>query len=137
MYGGEGSNRTKDRIILESILVTIYRESHSNLERNFALAGLSHMHAEKDMTETFKVILEHIATCFPNEYKAGRTATYIIPNVLADGAATIEEEAVVGRTLESESQDAGLGDGAEGAVEEEELFEVELTAEDLSIDGLL
>ena len=121
------------------------------MERNFVLSGLTNSHAEKDMTATFKVVLEQLKDLLPNEYKVGRSSRYIIPNILANGAAIIEEEA--GRQMEAPSRNSRSevpGDGGEAALEdddemsdleevgnhdaEEEELEVELTAEDLSIE---
>lgn len=137
MYGGEGSNQTKARIILESILILVYRNSHANIERNFVLSGLTTAHAEKDMTATFMAILEQIKEDGPNEYRAGRPGKYVVPNVLADGAAIIQSEAGV-RKGASRPEDDGEGDEEEDGMEDagaEEELDVELTAEDLSIDG--
>ncbi|KAI9059313.1 hypothetical protein FKP32DRAFT_1532880, partial [Trametes sanguinea] len=89
VYGGEGSNYTKAHIMLESVLVTIYRSSHANIERNFRLSGLTHKHATKDMRATFELVLEYLKTLSPNEYVAGRTSAYPIPNAFTCGAAII------------------------------------------------
>ncbi|TBU50997.1 hypothetical protein BD310DRAFT_792908, partial [Dichomitus squalens] len=84
---GEGSNYTKERILLESVLVLIYRNCHANMERNFALPGLSTRHAKKDMRKTFHEILKHMEERGPNEYRARRKSKYIIPDAVGKGAA--------------------------------------------------
>ncbi len=80
-YGSESSNFTKKRVLLESILVLVYRSSHANFERNFKLPGLTYKHAEKDMRETFRLILdEYIKKERPHEYTAGRKSDYTRPD---------------------------------------------------------
>ncbi|KAI0631313.1 hypothetical protein C8Q77DRAFT_1027115, partial [Trametes polyzona] len=86
IYGGEGSNFTKDRVIAESILVLLYRSSHANIERNFQLPGLTYKHAEKDMRATFSKILdEYFKKYSPNKRTRGRGANYSIPNQVVRG----------------------------------------------------
>lgn len=145
VYGGEGSNHTKARIILESILITIYRTSHSNIERNFVLAGLTHTHAGKDMAATFKTVLQQIAIDMPNENHAGRSTAYIVPNVLAEGAAILQQESGARRGARTSASEeaAEENDGAlreedvgvfDDAMEVDDDLEVEVTAEDLSTE---
>ncbi|CDO76158.1 hypothetical protein BN946_scf184740.g1 [Trametes cinnabarina] len=141
IYGGKSSNYTKARIILESVLVTVYRSSHANIERNFHLRGLTSKHATKDMRETFKVVLEYLRTLCPNEYVPGRTAAYSIPNAFTRGAAIIAAEWC--RRKEQGGQGAErvetlgemLGEDAEQA--DGDPVNVELSVEDLSVDGLI
>ncbi|CDO72246.1 hypothetical protein BN946_scf184970.g98 [Trametes cinnabarina] len=140
IYGGEGSNYTKARIILESVLVAIYRSSHANLERNFYLAGLTHKHASKDMKQTFTVLLEYLKTVVPNEYVAGRRSAYSIPNIFVHGAGIIAAESAC-RT-ETDRVDDGLSREKEAMGEEideveEDFLDVELSAEDLRVEGTI
>ncbi|KAI1781638.1 hypothetical protein LXA43DRAFT_881670 [Ganoderma leucocontextum] len=134
-YGGEGSNYTKARIILESVLVLVYRSSLANLERNFALSGLSHAHAAKDMRETFKVVLDFIRGQKANEFKGGRTVNHSIPDIIMQGGEIIENEEPgkgvgLGQSVEVVEGETELHLGVDGA-------EIELTAEDLSTEGIL
>ncbi|EJF63965.1 hypothetical protein DICSQDRAFT_145419 [Dichomitus squalens LYAD-421 SS1] len=92
IYGGEGSNYTKERILLESVLVRIFRNSHANMEQNFALSGLTTRHAKKNMKKTFDDILKRMEERGPNEYRARRKSQYVIPDALMKGAAMIEKE---------------------------------------------
>ncbi len=125
----------------------IYRSAHANMERNFALAGLTSAHAEKDMSKTFKVVLEQLIELLPNEYKSARTSHYSIPNILANGAAIIEEEggrrmgvpvaaATEGDEVEGDDEMSDLEDAGErepgGGLEDD--LETELTADDLSVE---
>ncbi|KAI0084796.1 hypothetical protein BDY19DRAFT_987352 [Irpex rosettiformis] len=95
IYGGEGSNYTKKRILEESPLVLVYRQSHANFERNFHLPGLSTAHAKKDMTLTFQEVLLYIKSleASPNKHHSGRSAKYIVPDVLTRGSSILETEA--------------------------------------------
>ncbi|KAI0750728.1 hypothetical protein C8Q80DRAFT_1217698 [Daedaleopsis nitida] len=79
-YRGEGSNYTKNRIILETVL------------RKFALSGISHAHGKKDMTRTFATVLEHIKMLNSNMYSAGCSSRYPVPDKLMEGAAMIQQE---------------------------------------------
>ena len=99
MYGGSGSNNTKERILLESILVLLFRSSHANFERNFQLSGLSFVHARKDMQKTYEAVLQYLRSEKPNTFKAGRSSTYVIPNLTSRGAETMEREAYTRRRL--------------------------------------
>ncbi|KAI0741659.1 hypothetical protein C8Q80DRAFT_1123500 [Daedaleopsis nitida] len=129
-YGGEGSNNTKKRVILKSILIKIFRNAHANVEQNFVLPGLTNAHGVKDMSRTFALILDYMKTLHANEYQAGRTSCYPIRNVLVEGAATIEAESGLGKEdAGPEAPETAAGDFAP---EESEDVEMELTAEDLS-----
>ncbi|KAI0636167.1 hypothetical protein C8Q77DRAFT_1052009, partial [Trametes polyzona] len=134
IYGGGGSNHTKGRIILESVLVLVFRASHANLERNFCLRGLTNAHGKPDMRATFAAVLSHMQALGPNMYKAGRQAQYVVPNAMGKGAAIIEAEARP-RGIPTSGPDVAVQE-VESVMEEllSEELNVELTAEDLSID---
>ncbi|TBU61019.1 hypothetical protein BD310DRAFT_767432, partial [Dichomitus squalens] len=87
MYGGSGSNNTKERILFESILVLLFRSSHANFERNFRIGGLTFAHAKKDMRKTFKFVLDYLKSNEqqPNNYIAGRTSRHSIPDMIGKG----------------------------------------------------
>ncbi|OJT02517.1 hypothetical protein TRAPUB_6934 [Trametes pubescens] len=136
IYGGEGSNFTKNRVLLESILVLIYRSSHANFERNFKIPGLSSKHAEKDMRATFQHILdEYIKKYRPNEYVAGRGASYTIPDQVVKGAEVLRAEWAAARRGETAAQDDDGGDV--GAMDNEVAEGPELTADDISAEGVI
>ncbi|KAI1781686.1 hypothetical protein LXA43DRAFT_908048 [Ganoderma leucocontextum] len=140
IYGGEGPNYTKRRILLESIIVLLLRASHANFERNFRLPGLTYAHAKKDMRQTFKDMLARLEKRQPNERVNGRKGTgYTIGDALSEGAATLAREwskPRQGRTGEGAREQEVTGDGdSEGEDLDEDA--VELTEEDLSIDGML
>ncbi|KAI0685472.1 hypothetical protein BC835DRAFT_1290053, partial [Cytidiella melzeri] len=62
IYGGEGSNYTKKRILDESALVLIYRNCHKVFEQNFLLSRLTYAHTTKNMTTTFHQVIQYIIT---------------------------------------------------------------------------
>ncbi|KAH9847338.1 hypothetical protein C2E23DRAFT_712394, partial [Lenzites betulinus] len=91
-YGGEGSNYTKERILLESVLVLIYRNVHKTMERNFALPGITIAHGQPNMQATFKAVLAAIVAegeKGPNEYVRGRRAPYVLPDSISDGVSIL------------------------------------------------
>ncbi len=147
IYGGDGANSTKAYILLESVLVLLYRSSHANMERNFALSGLTSAHAEKDMKAMFQTILDNLLVDdssppelwkSPNTYKAKRRSNYVIPDALIQGAATIEKEGAKGQrgaAGEGGGEDEQEGEGREEGDEAPEP-EMELDIDDLSTDGL-
>ncbi len=133
IYGGDGSNFIKDRILLESVLVLLYRSSHENMERNFALVGLTTMHADKDMHATFEPLLKTLLEneVSPNSYKAKRKSNYVIPDALIKGTSIIERE---GGKQRRQTEEGENGE-EEREEEEEERDETELTIDDISMDG--
>lgn len=162
MYGGEGSNYSKERVIEESAIVLVFRNSHANFERNFKLGGLSNAHAQKDMTETFQQVLKYIKERKLNEAQGGRRAKYEIGNMVVKGSALILEDAkqrqekgmaVAASSGPASSEPASSGQANEGGncaggergpaemTEDQEAYLWEsfgpLTAEDLSIEGIL
>lgn len=143
IYGGEGSNQTKDYIILESVLVLIFRNSHSNMERNFSLSGLTTTHAEKDMRTTFEAvwsaILQDGKTKSPHVYQAKRPSSgYEIPDGIMRGTEIIEKEGGNKKRKRTGGEAAGEveQEDEEEDEEPEEPEEPELELDDLNIDGI-
>ncbi|KAA1479733.1 hypothetical protein DENSPDRAFT_789531 [Dentipellis sp. KUC8613] len=122
-HGGSGSNRSKERIITESPLILVYRNSHANIEKNFKLAGLSFAHAEKDMTQSFRELTKYMKNHRTNEYTAGRKSAHEIPDALDEGVTaefkvtSMEEDGLEGVDI--------FGDSTMEAV----------TGEDLGVDA--
>ncbi|KAI1791086.1 hypothetical protein LXA43DRAFT_889951, partial [Ganoderma leucocontextum] len=143
IYGGEGSNYSKNRILLESVLVLLFRSSHGNFERNFRLPGLTYAHAKKNMRETFKEMLRKLELRAPNEHRATRGGTgYGIANALAEGATILAKE--WSRPRRDPTNGTGEEADGNGEITEEEEdrgdseeIARELTEDDLSVDGLL
>lgn len=83
--GGKGSNRTVARIILESPLVQIYHNLHSNFQSNFLHNNLSAQHGESNMAKTFQALCTYMAGHSANEVKHGRKSHHRVPDLLAKG----------------------------------------------------
>ena len=85
IYGGEGSNKTIQKIIEESTLIQIFRDIHISFEKNLALTHLSKEHGDTDMASTFADLLAHIMMEKTHQYIPGRRSQHLIHNLLADG----------------------------------------------------
>ncbi|KAG2109075.1 hypothetical protein BD769DRAFT_1330201, partial [Suillus cothurnatus] len=72
-------------IILESPLVQIYRNLHSNFQSNFLHNNLSAQHGESNMTKTFQALCTYMAAHSANEVKQGRMSHHRVPDLLAKG----------------------------------------------------
>lgn len=100
--GGQGSNRTVARIILESPLVEIYRKAHSVIEENFIAADHTSSHSDPNMTKTFESLLKKMRASNPYLLKIGRETTYELPDLLNlgyelfDKAITVEVHEDIG-----------------------------------------
>ncbi|KAH9914881.1 uncharacterized protein BXZ73DRAFT_92716 [Epithele typhae] len=129
VYGGEGSNFTIKRIKEESVLVLIYRNSHSNVETNFKLPGLTTTHGDPDMTTTFASVLERLRDLHPNKFVAGRRSAYMMPHYISKGGSMLVEDPERER------------EGAEAEAELEERPELDeeqnLDADDLSVETFI
>ncbi|KAF8443001.1 hypothetical protein L210DRAFT_3312651, partial [Boletus edulis BED1] len=80
-----GSNRTVDRIILESPLVQVYRNLHTTIARNFLHSHLSTRHAEVDMTKTFEEVCQGMTKHSPHIVQMGRKSKCTIPDLISKG----------------------------------------------------
>ena len=85
MFGGQGSNYTKSRVLEESVLIELYCTCHANIERNFGLASLTSRHASPDLTKTFQKMESYFKAHGPNKHKSGRKSAYTIPDMLSKG----------------------------------------------------
>ncbi|KAH7917214.1 hypothetical protein BV22DRAFT_1026806 [Leucogyrophana mollusca] len=83
--GGKGSNRTVARIILESPLVQIYRNTHSNIEKNFMHSHLTFAHTEPDMTKTLHHLTQNMKKQSPHQLNPGRQSSCSITDLLDKG----------------------------------------------------
>ncbi|KAF9234422.1 hypothetical protein BU15DRAFT_14021, partial [Melanogaster broomeanus] len=83
--GGKGSNRSIERIILESPLVQVYRNVQGIIERNFELTHLTTNHAAPDMKKTFMKLLKHLALNSPHEVTIGRKSHHGISDLHDEG----------------------------------------------------
>ncbi|KAJ7899220.1 hypothetical protein B0H14DRAFT_3543559 [Mycena olivaceomarginata] len=84
-YGGRGSSYTKKRVLEESPLIQIYSQCCSNIERNFQLTSYTSRQAAPDMTKTLAKMSIYFQEHGPNEHRAGRKTTYVVPDVISQG----------------------------------------------------
>ncbi|KAF7793203.1 hypothetical protein EIP86_004312 [Pleurotus ostreatoroseus] len=127
IYGGEGSNYTKKRILMESPLVLLFRSSHANFERNFQLTGLTTRHAQKNMTEMYSILLKYMTEQGPNEVRTGRKSAASLPDSLSHGASVLLAESV-----------KHADDGLEILIAEDgEELEVSITENDVSVEDFM
>ncbi|KIK75702.1 hypothetical protein PAXRUDRAFT_93458, partial [Paxillus rubicundulus Ve08.2h10] len=64
--GGKGSNRTVQRILLESPLVQVYHNIQWMVQQTFEHTHLTTNRADLDMTKTFSKMLEQFALNSPH-----------------------------------------------------------------------
>lgn len=116
IFGGSFSNYTKERVIAESPLIEVYHSCHANIERNFQLGGLTTRHTPADMKRTYRVLVEYMEQHATNEYQAGRTTSYPIPDVLNKGLTLL---------LHAQTQEGGVKgvarEAGQNMVEEEDV----------------
>ncbi|EPQ50063.1 hypothetical protein GLOTRDRAFT_51073 [Gloeophyllum trabeum ATCC 11539] len=85
IYGGGGSNYTKDRVITESTLIDVYRGCIENMEENLHLTDLTSRHGPPDLAATYAALVRYMKAEATNEYRPGRGSAYEIPNVFDSG----------------------------------------------------
>jgi hypothetical protein len=118
LFGGRYANYTKKRVIEESSLIDVYHSCHVNIERNFLLGGLTSRHTPPDMTRTYEALMKYMVIHGPNESRAGRTAAYIIPDIIMKGMTLLQTMDGSANTREVE------GDNDEVAEDEDVLGEI-------------
>jgi len=111
--GGKGSNRTVDRIILESPLVQVYRNLHTVFQRNFMHTQLTTQHAEVNMEKTFLEVCKHLSKHSPHEVQNGRKSKYNIPDLTSRGAGMMDKSGAADTT-----EDGGEGIDERAAFED-------------------
>ncbi|KAG2743119.1 hypothetical protein P692DRAFT_201841915 [Suillus brevipes Sb2] len=89
--GGNGSNRSVARVILESPLVEVYRNAHSVIETNFMHTGRTSLQAAPDMKKTFEGLLMKMRSSSPHIHTPGRQSTYLVPDLLDKGHELFEK----------------------------------------------
>lgn len=92
IYGGRSSNYTIDRIIKESPLIQLYRDSKRVIEEQFLLTPKSMRHGKPDMTATYAALSGHAIDTNFLTFKPGRTSKYPVPDVFTIGMERYEAE---------------------------------------------
>ncbi|ETW78199.1 hypothetical protein HETIRDRAFT_325386 [Heterobasidion irregulare TC 32-1] len=132
IYGGSGSNFTKDNVIKESCLIGVFQNCHKNVEENFQIPGLTTCKGHKDMKRTFNKLLKYTLDSEPNVSKAGRQARYYILDMIEKGLGLIEEnEYKVGSDSYRETPG---GQERENEDREHEMVDIEMDEEDLRVE---
>lgn len=110
--GGKGSNRTVERIILESPLVQVYRNIQAMIQQTFEHTHRSTNHAEPEMKKTFEKLLEKLSLDSPHVVINGRRTRHEIIDLHDKGQYMMERavpqgEGSEGMDVGSENEDAG------------------------------
>ena len=71
VFGGQGSNYTKKRVLEESVLVELYQSCHRNIENNFGLTSLTSRHAPPNLAKTVEKMRSYFERNRPNDYQPG------------------------------------------------------------------
>ncbi|KAI6011403.1 hypothetical protein BKA83DRAFT_4502458 [Pisolithus microcarpus] len=110
-YGGKGSNRTLDRILLESPLVQAYRNAQVMIQKNFLHTHLTVKHGDPNMSKSFKALTMRFESHSPHRRIAGRKSRYEILD-LADKGRELMEKGMrdeVERSENTEDTEARMG----------------------------
>ncbi|EMD32166.1 hypothetical protein CERSUDRAFT_59156 [Gelatoporia subvermispora B] len=104
IYGGQFSNRTLQRILLESVLIVVFKRIRISFENMFALHQRSYIHSPAEMEQTFKILAKQMEENHTHKFREGRTAEYIMPDIIDIG---------LHRTLsgQTETEDEGPDEG--------------------------
>ncbi|TFK20868.1 hypothetical protein FA15DRAFT_598960 [Coprinopsis marcescibilis] len=89
IYGGGSSNHTIERIIEESVLIELFRDSHVTIENGFHLKHTTICHSPPNMVKTLQKLESRFDEHDPNTFKAGWTAKYCVPDTIAKGMEAI------------------------------------------------
>ncbi|KAG1785090.1 uncharacterized protein HD556DRAFT_1314538 [Suillus plorans] len=119
--GGKGSNRTVDRIFLESPLVEAYRNTQVMVQKNFLHAHLTTSHVLANMIKTFEGLIMKMAAQSPHTVVLGRKTCCEIPDLIDKGRDMMEKAA---HGEGNDEPNVEMDDREEGAEMEDVLMEV-------------
>jgi hypothetical protein len=85
IYGGKYSNHQKPRILKESPLIEIYKNTRIQFENMFGLDNKTTRHSPPKMKRTFAKLMEYMAKEKANSVIPGRRTQYRIPDVMGEG----------------------------------------------------
>ncbi|KAI5982307.1 hypothetical protein EDD15DRAFT_2377924 [Pisolithus albus] len=114
--GGKNSNRSVERIILESPLVQVYRNLQGLVQRDFSHTHLTTSHAPPDMRQTFRKIQGRLELNSPHEISPGRKSRHQVEDLQDKGREMMEKAAQGDVLIENEGdgiealEGGGLGD---------------------------
>ncbi|KAI6022769.1 hypothetical protein BKA83DRAFT_4463787 [Pisolithus microcarpus] len=117
--GGKNSNRSVERIILESPLVQVYRNLQGLVQQTFAHTHLTTNHAAPNMQKTFAKLQGRLALNSPHTIIAGRKTQYQIDDLSEKGQCMMEKAAEQEEMLvENEGETIEEGNGLEDIIGE-------------------
>ncbi|KAI5982403.1 hypothetical protein EDD15DRAFT_2391298 [Pisolithus albus] len=113
-YGGKGSNRTLEWILLESPLVQAYQNAQVMIQKNFLHTHLTVKHSDPNMSKTFKALATRFVSHSPHRWKAGRKSRYEIPDLIDKGSESMEkamrDEVEHGENIDETEAGTGMDD---------------------------
>ncbi|KAI5982250.1 hypothetical protein EDD15DRAFT_2391332 [Pisolithus albus] len=113
-YGGKGSNRTLEWILLESPLVQAYRNAQVIIQKNFLHTHLTVKHGDPNMSKTFKALATGFASYSPHRRIAGRKSRHEIPDLIDKGRELMEkgmrDEVEHGENMDETEAGTGIDD---------------------------
>ncbi|KIJ09813.1 hypothetical protein PAXINDRAFT_17114 [Paxillus involutus ATCC 200175] len=121
--GGKGSNRTVERILLESPLVQVYRNIQGMIQKNFDHSHLTTKHGDPNMKKTFDKLLEKFALNSPHVVSVGRKSQHEIMD-LNDKGREMMERAETAQGEGGEGRDEGGDEGEDRALLEDVVVEL-------------
>lgn len=139
IYGGEYSNHTKNRILEESPLIELYKNTRIQVENIFHLDHRTTRHSAPDMAATFSMLTTYIQKHKATEYVPGRKSAYAVPDPAAQGMhllLTSGQPAQAFADAEDAEEDADAEDEDVDADAEEDLEEEDIEQE-IGDDGEL
>ncbi|KIL58125.1 hypothetical protein M378DRAFT_86931 [Amanita muscaria Koide BX008] len=83
-HGGQGSNRSVERMITESALVGTFKAINESIESNLMLYTTV-AHGDPNMKKTFAELRRSLSHNSPHKFVPGRTSRYCIPDLLNKG----------------------------------------------------
>jgi hypothetical protein len=119
VHGGEGPNRTVERILKESALAALYNQVQHMTEENFHHSKLTTAHTPPNMTTTYAALLAHMEKYNSHKYQPGRAADYAIKDFIDNGVSALHK---IKNLRVSENVEHDDGKGGEGEWEHDDNY---------------
>lgn len=115
-----------ENIIKESILVQLFKHTHSTLEKNLVLSHLTTHHSEPDMTTTFATVTAHMAEKAVHCPNPGRKTKYTIVDMIGKGMQALKVSKGPGDNAADKSEGVDEADFELTPEEEDILLDMDL-----------
>jgi hypothetical protein len=132
----EGSTRTKELTLKESVIIEILKNSRSNVEKMFFIKHPDGAHSPADMERTLQELAKHLAKEGTHDFRPGRASNGVseVVNAMDKGVHLAMQGPQLGQRCRKGSDDATAD-----TVEAEEdgdlnIESAEIQEEDLEID---